>query len=395
MELSDYAQLAIDSTDPLPKPDKSTFKGQYELAMAIYEAHNTGGRAGARMAYERDILPLLPRRRRYRADELNQLPEPSWLIKDELPANGLTILFGASGAGKSFQALDYAEQVAQDKAVLYIAAEGASGYRARITALQKRNQRQTGKLYFWIEPLNMLDEGHVEEFIRENADLEVGLVVIDTLARCMVGGDENSAKDMGLFVQACNRLQTAMQTAVLVVHHTGKSGTSERGSSALRGAADMMIELKNDDGLIRISCEKSKDSAGFETRHMRLVQMADSCVLMPSDKIVLDENILSNNEKTIIEFLADREVFDNGAKSQIIIRATGLPDSSFYRTIKLLNKRGLVRKEGKFDPWVLTEKGYDVAERYGLFVNSQYLSQNSQKVSGSSQQETSSNSHTP
>lgn len=47
------------------------------------------------------------------ARELKNLPPLRWLIEKEIPENGLTVLFGESGVGKSFVALDYALRVAQ------------------------------------------------------------------------------------------------------------------------------------------------------------------------------------------------------------------------------------------------------------------------------------------
>jgi len=41
----------------------------------------------------------------------------------------------------------------------------------------------------------------------------------------------------------------------LLVHHTNKEGSSERGSSALRGGADFMIEIKPN----KMTCSKLKD----------------------------------------------------------------------------------------------------------------------------------------
>jgi RecA-family ATPase len=114
----------------------------------------------------------------------------------------------------------------------------------------------------------MLDAREVIDFVREISWLQPSLVIIDTLARCMIGGDENSARDMGLFVEACSRVQKT-GAAVMVIHHTGKnSATGPRGSSALFGAADTIIELSNDDGLIQLRCEKSKDAKPFEDRYI-------------------------------------------------------------------------------------------------------------------------------
>jgi RecA-family ATPase len=56
------------------------------------------------------------------------------------------------------------------------------------------------------------------------------LVVIDTLARCMVGADENSARDMGEAIDALDRLRRAAGSCVLPVHHMGKPNGTTRTS---------------------------------------------------------------------------------------------------------------------------------------------------------------------
>ena len=68
-----------------------------------------------------------------------------------------------------------------------------------------------------------------------------GFVVLDTLARCMVGADENSAKDCGVVVDALGQLRRCTPGGlgvVLGVHHAGKDGKTLRGSSAFEGGAD-------------------------------------------------------------------------------------------------------------------------------------------------------------
>ena len=67
-----------------------------------------------------------------------------------------------------------------------------------------------------------------------------------------------------MFVDACRESEQQTGAAILIVHHTGK-GTSdtyakptERGSSALRGAADVMIEQEAK-GIIIVSNDKQKD----------------------------------------------------------------------------------------------------------------------------------------
>lgn len=69
------------------------------------------------------------------------------------------------------------------------------------------------------------------------------LLKIDTLARGMsIGGlDENSTADMGAYIAGLDRIRRRFPSMQAAVHHTDKLGKSERGSSALRGACDLML----------------------------------------------------------------------------------------------------------------------------------------------------------
>jgi hypothetical protein len=112
-----------------------------------------------------------------------------------------------------------------------------------------------------------------------------GLIIIDTLARCSVGADENSAQAMGEIVHALDSLRTATGAAVLLVHHSRKDGQTERGSVALRCAADVMMHLarkRNGDRLV-LTCDKMKDAPEFSSMGFRLEQVGQSCVLEPTE----------------------------------------------------------------------------------------------------------------
>lgn len=237
------------------------------------------------------------------ATELDKLPPLEWLIDGELPKGGLTVLYGPSGSYKSFIALDYALRIAQDAPVVYVAAEGAAGYKGRVRAWCHHHKANRNNLYFFIDAIPMLNTSAVNEFILAISDLRPALVVIDTLARCLIGGDENSAKDMGLFVHACNRIQQSTGAAVMVVHHKGKNNSTERGSSALRGAADAMIEIANDDDLIKLICDKMKDASPFESRHLRFIEYAEceSGVVIASNKVLTQEAAITTKLNCTLE----------------------------------------------------------------------------------------------
>jgi hypothetical protein len=250
-------------------------------------------------------------------DDLSCLPEPSWLVNALIPESGLSAIFGAPGAGKSLLAMDWALSVAaglpwlnsevKQACVVYVAAEGHAGLRARIRAWQSRHPgADLSRLRLLPEAVNLLEHQQVEALRDALARLgePVGLLVIDTMARSMSGGDENSVRDIGLLVQAVDELRRGK--AALLVHHSGLAGDRERGSTALRAAVDMLAQVKRDarSASVSLSCEKLKDAAHFETRRLSIEPLGGSCVLV-SDAVPDSADRQVRIEQRILAFLAE------------------------------------------------------------------------------------------
>ncbi len=180
-------------------------------------------------------------------------PAPvDWLVEHMLEADTVAALYGPPGAGKSLVALDWSARVAQQGPVLYIAAEGAHGLPRRRRAWELAHPGQQippRRLVFQLTASNLLDPAHVAELVGrvQQAQAELGplrLVVVDTLARAIPGGDENSAAVMSQAVAALDQVRRAAGGAtVLALHHPGKGGPGMRGSSVLPGAVDAALEL--------------------------------------------------------------------------------------------------------------------------------------------------------
>jgi hypothetical protein len=302
------------------------------------------------------------------ADQLDTLPPVRWLIPNEIPEQALVVLFGQSGAGKSFIALDYSLRIAQQHAVLYIAAEGHTGYANRKIAWCKHHGLGAGKLYFPHDNtvIGLLDPQVVQDFIASVTPLHPKLIVFDTLAWCMTGGDENSTGDMQRLITHCRQIQTATGATVLLVHHTGKNGASERGSSALRGGADMMIEVANDDDLITLSCSKAKETEGFDDRHLARLMIETrpgetSCVWLPTDKVAHSKaDKLTRQQREVLETLNSPLFAEVGARFTQL--ADALPDISRSGLYKILNRLmdsrvGYITQGKKGEPFTITEAG--------------------------------------
>ncbi len=227
--------------------------------------------------------------------DLDGLPDPSWLIAPILERGSLAVLYGQPGVGKSFIALDWALSIETGKPwcgrvvvpgkTLYIAAEGANGLKKRLKAWKaERNGGARVGTLFLPEPVQLIEVGAQDSLLRalqvEQAS-NCSLIVVDTLARCLVGGAENASEDMGRFVEACARLQRETGTAVLVIHHCTKKGLELRGSGVLAGAADTILFAKKTGSALTLECEKQKNAEEFKPISMNLISVkhCDSCVL--------------------------------------------------------------------------------------------------------------------
>lgn len=318
-----------------------------------------------------DVSPTaaipIPRFVLYNLRGLRGLPPIEWLIPGEIPAGLTTIICGPSGAGKSFLSLDYALRIARkypDRAVVYIAPEGGSGYRIRAEAwLDRFGGDEPENIVWLLQAVPMLNVQAVQEFITAIRSINPVMVVVDTLARCLVGGDENSAKDVGLFFYHTDLIRQETGAAIAIVHHTGKAG-AYRGSSALYGSVESWIDVANDDGLITVSCGKSKDAQPFAPRYLRMVETGESVVLLPSDQVSQRSNKLTEGQRKTLETLALDIFTGPGAKRAELVSATGVNEVTMYKILSRLKRDNLIEQSRRGDPYKITHEGMAAIKNY-------------------------------
>jgi hypothetical protein len=289
------------------------------------------------------------------------LPTLAYLLAEFIPRAGLVMLYGRSGAGKSFLALDWAAQVARHGRVLYLVTEGQGGFPRRIAAWEAFHARPMGRLIlFGFQAINLLDERQADELITRLARLRPDLVVFDTLVNCTPGADENSTKDMGRAMQVCQRLVKESGTAVLLVHHKTKSGEWERGSTVLRAAMDVMVEIDEQDGLFTVSCGKTKDAAPFPERYYRLQPIAESGVLVPTNPAEWRDyhKPLNGPERAVLTVMAEDEFVGKGVRvPDLAGQLPTITERTIYRALRTLKRRGLVEQAQARAPYAIAEKG--------------------------------------
>lgn len=307
-----------------------------------------------------------PGLRTFTRGQLAALPQPEPLIEDTIDLRTVALLAGGWGTLKSFIALDWSACIATGKAwqgrpveqgrVLYVSAEGAHGLHARLTAWETgwRRTIPDEALTFVPDPVNLTDNARVEQL----AELAAGcaLVVIDTFARCMVGADENSARDVGLGVDALYRIRAAtVDGTVLVVHHTGKDRTTVRGSSALEAGVDTAYLTEGDARLVQLTRTKRKDGPRDDQLKLglRLVDGTGSGAI-ESVQPTLDN--AESADKLLSTFVS---TFGNRSASKAELRAVaGMPSASFHRGLTSLVKAGLLieTNPGRLASYTLAEE---------------------------------------
>jgi hypothetical protein len=289
-----------------------------------------------------DAAPQIKERKRIELltdMDLQTRPDPQWLIDKCIPQDGVGILYGEPGAGKSFVALDMALHIATrardwhggpisgaDRgAVLYIAGEGAGDFKMRVAAWKARNfmpgeHIPPDRFRAILDPLDFRSEEDVKaliDAIREIDMPNLAFVVIDTVARATPGADENSSQDMGLFIRACDAVRVLTGAFVLAVHHPNKNG-GLRGSTALLGAADVVFRFERKKTKTtplygRLVCEKMKagpDDIDMAFR-LDLVEEMKSLVLVKVEEAEISKAVCDTaTEQAIHE--AIRQAWEEG-----------------------------------------------------------------------------------
>lgn len=309
-------------------------------------------------ADESSLQATILRSKLLTVEQVKAMPPPEPLIAGVLNRRKLSIVWGKPGSAKSFVALDwglsvgtgswwFGRQVAQGL-VIYLAAEGADGLGVRIDAWQKdRRVHSVTAEQFLLLPnaVNLLDREWANALVEVAGDLKPTLVIADTLARSMPGGDENGSRDTGIVIDTANRVQAAAGATVLFVHHDTREGSNLRGHSSLDGAMDSSIECKADGQNITLKSRKQKDMSDFDDLRLWREPVGESCVIWSRDRVGVTAVGATDGERALLDVARECCGSDGLAPSKLQDVAE-MPNSSFYRNLKNLLGRGALINVG-------------------------------------------------
>jgi len=295
------------------------------------------------------------------------LPPVEWLVEGLIPQDGITIIGGDAGVGKSWLVYHLAQCVAagldflgqfpvKQGAVLVVDAESG---RNLLERRFKKLFRGLTRLYPHVRralPVSMLlaavklkgqAVGRFTELLKHEG---IALVIVDPLVHLHTT-DENSSVDMAALFETLRRIQKETGCCFVLTHHSRKesrlasnaAGQMLRGSSAIRGILDSHIfcrKLKF--GRMKVQHDKSRYAEPVpdfvveivdedeETTAVRYVDAAEEL----ADKT---EHALS----VIMRTLTDA----GGAASRKMILQQGKAEGIAGRTVERALKLAVEREE--------------------------------------------------
>ena len=243
--------------------------------------------------------PKIPGALRFTKAErlIEEVTNPDWLIKNICESQKLMQIWGAPKSGKSFIAIAMSCAIASGKLfygnesfkkpVLYICGEGQTGVKRRLKAWQQGQYSLKGvPLYLSDRAVRIGDQDDFEKLKQEidkfkALEGDIGMVVVDTFQRNFGGsGNENSAEDVGNFINKLDTLIAEYNCNICIVHHSGHQGGRSRGSSVIQASLDYEFSVerhdKGDDMFVSFKQTLNKDGQGmpemkFKFREVELI----------------------------------------------------------------------------------------------------------------------------
>lgn len=281
-------------------------------------------------------------------------PDPEWVVDGLLLPGSVALFAGAPGSKKTWALLNLAACVAagqdwlgrktKQMSILWVDEE--SGRRRLLGRMRKvfEGIGASENLPFYATVMNRFDLRNDEDVQRLEGmitDCQAGLVIIDALADVAPGADENSVKDMMLLMGNLRRLAESLDIVIVLIHHNTKSnGSAYRGSSAIAGAAALMVAVQSEakEGLVKFDIVKHWDGEpGTFYAVAEWDDFSDTFTLTPTAQSKSPQ--LSNAEVHVLTFVGDNQAAELAAIQASTLAFTA---STLKTAVVELVKRGFL-----------------------------------------------------
>lgn len=307
-------------------------------------------------------------------DALQPQPPIEWIVDGLISAGSVNVFYGEGGSKKTWALLDMAISVARGESWLNLATQAGGVLVIDEESGRRRITRRIGEVLrghnadadtpVYCVSLAAFDFGEpndIGELYNLIVNTKARLVIIDALADVMPGRDENAVKDVQPIFLALRRIVEETQAAIILIHHANKGG-SYRGSTAIKGALDLLVSVESRTGSdeITFKTEKARDtiassfgaSANF---------MTDMFWLRPSTASASQE--FNKGQRYVLRYLLEN---GESAMNDIMSNADTCSETTAKNSVYNLADKGFVKRaneggQGAKAIYALTDKGRDEA----------------------------------
>jgi len=205
--------------------------------------------------------------------------DETWLFHGLLPATGVAVMVGPTGAGKTFLQTEMARCVATGKAFFGVAPEDpgcsiflfagteGSGIAHRLAALQEKGRLPIA--YTQVFGLrerdgldNLLADLKVQQaFMLEQYGMPLRVVFLETLSASGLLSNENDNAEAAQAISNLAQIGRALGVLMVTSHHPPKNGNGARGAEAIPSNSDYVLEIN------RVGKEKVRSVALTKARN--------------------------------------------------------------------------------------------------------------------------------
>jgi hypothetical protein len=291
------------------------------------------------------------------------------------------VLFGDAGSKKTYAAIDAAVCVTLGKqwldfetvqgTALFIDEEMGQRYLSlRISEALRGHlaDENTPIFYTSLAGFNLRQAEDAEELFQLILSTKARIVVIDAMMDVIPGADENSVKDVAPVIKVLKHIADVSKAAIVLIHHANKSG-GYRGSTAIKGGVDLMLEVKSNQESEIVTFETEKPRLIKNQRFVaRAVWMDGEFYLASSDNAAAGMKYLGKSQEYVIRYLAE-----NGPSlmDDIMGHADTCTDTAARQAVYALVNIQLAKRvdeggRGVKAVYGLTPNGKDYAEAAGF-----------------------------
>jgi len=209
--------------------------------------------------------------------------------------------------------------------------------------------------------LPLHDPAHRGAVVEVLAGLGPQLVIVDTFARHLVGGDENSGKDTGNYTATVEAIAQRTGAHVMTVHHTGKDLTrGARGHSSLLGSPETELVVSGESPNLKVTNTAQRTTSEVDSWHVELVKAGTdpdtgdhlSLVAVPRAGGPTADNRKAEEVLDVLRYLGatsedravSRTAWKDGAEERAQVKGT-----TFHHLSSALQDSGrVVKGEGHF-----------------------------------------------